>query len=73
MKNNAEHRQAVDARQADAGAIVLPIGRPATALPECALQDNDAVAVCPQCACLMRLWAGFYRCRNCGFKESCCF
>lgn len=28
---------------------------------------------CPTCGLEMRLWAGFYRCRNCGFKESCCF
>jgi|HigsolmetaAR202D_1030399.scaffolds.fasta_scaffold00044_62 predicted RNA-binding Zn-ribbon protein involved in translation (DUF1610 family) len=28
---------------------------------------------CPNCGLEMRLWAGFYRCRNCGFKESCCF
>ena len=30
-------------------------------------------AECPQCAGAMRLWAGFYRCPNCGYKESCCF
>jgi hypothetical protein len=30
-------------------------------------------AECPQCAGTMRLWAGFYRCPNCGYKESCCF
>jgi len=28
---------------------------------------------CPLCAATMRLWAGFYRCPNCGYKESCCF
>jgi hypothetical protein len=30
-------------------------------------------AECPQCQATMRLWAGFYRCPNCGYKESCCF
>ena len=30
-------------------------------------------AECPLCAGAMRLWAGFYRCPNCGYKESCCF
>ena len=30
-------------------------------------------AECPLCAEMMRLWAGFYRCANCGYKESCCF
>ncbi|HEX5691806.1 MAG TPA: hypothetical protein VFX76_17445, partial [Roseiflexaceae bacterium] len=34
---------------------------------------TDEQAECPQCASTMRLWAGFYRCPNCGFKESCCF
>jgi hypothetical protein len=33
----------------------------------------DEQAECPRCAGSMRLWAGFYRCPNCGFKESCCF
>lgn len=28
---------------------------------------------CPKCASLMRLWANYYRCPNCGYKESCCF
>jgi hypothetical protein len=28
---------------------------------------------CPLCTATMRLWAGFYRCPNCGYKESCCF
>lgn len=30
-------------------------------------------AECPQCGQLMRLWANYYRCANCGYKESCCF
>jgi hypothetical protein len=30
-------------------------------------------AECPRCAGAMHLWAGFHRCPNCGFKESCCF
>ena len=30
-------------------------------------------AECPLCTGSMRLWAGFYRCPNCGYKESCCF
>jgi hypothetical protein len=34
-------------------------------------QSNEAE--CPQCQRTMRLWAGFYRCANCGYKESCCF
>jgi Zn finger protein HypA/HybF involved in hydrogenase expression len=33
----------------------------------------DEEAECPQCEGTMRLWAGFYRCPNCGYKESCCF
>jgi hypothetical protein len=28
---------------------------------------------CPACGSTMRLWANYYRCRTCGFKESCCF
>ncbi|MBI2370302.1 MAG: HD domain-containing protein [Deltaproteobacteria bacterium] len=30
-------------------------------------------ARCPQCGFTMRLVAAFYRCGNCGFKESCCY
>ena len=30
-------------------------------------------AECPQCEGAMRLWANYYRCPNCGYKESCCF
>jgi hypothetical protein len=46
--------------------------------PETANQPEQCEAAveeaeCPQCAGVMRLWAGFYRCPNCGYKESCCF
>jgi len=37
--------------------------------PACAAEQAE----CPRCAGAMHLWAGFYRCPNCGFKESCCF
>jgi hypothetical protein len=40
--------------------------------PTCAAAPDEA-AECPQCAERMRLWASFYRCPNCGYKESCCF
>jgi hypothetical protein len=40
--------------------------------PACAAAPDEA-AECPLCAGTMRLWASFYRCPNCGFKESCCF
>jgi|GEM_PF-2415292 len=33
----------------------------------------DAPVTCPACNSPMRLWAAYYRCRNCGYKESCCF
>jgi hypothetical protein len=33
----------------------------------------DETAECPRCAEAMRLWANYYRCPNCGYKESCCF
>lgn len=39
----------------------------------CATPAHPEAAVCPSCGCTMHLWAGFYRCRNCGYKESCCF
>jgi hypothetical protein len=41
-------------------------------LPACAAAPDEE-AECPQCAGTMRLWASFYRCPNCGYKESCCF
>ena len=40
--------------------------------PACAAPPDEA-AECPRCAVAMRLWASFYRCPNCGYKESCCF
>jgi hypothetical protein len=40
--------------------------------PACVAAPDEA-AECPQCAETMRLWASFYRCPNCGYKESCCF
>ena len=40
--------------------------------PACAAAPREE-AECPLCAGVMRPWAGFYRCPNCGYKESCCF
>ncbi len=42
------------------------------AAPACAAARREE-EICPVCAATMRLWAGFYRCGQCGFKESCCF
>jgi hypothetical protein len=47
-----------------------PVGRDER--PAC-VAAPDEEAECPLCNRLMRLWAGFYRCPNCGYKESCCF
>lgn len=49
-----------------------PQPRPSPATAEgCRPQRDDAA--CPACGATMRLWANYYRCRTCGFKESCCF
>jgi hypothetical protein len=40
--------------------------------PACHDAPREATE-CPQCQGVMRLWAGFFRCPNCGYKESCCF
>jgi DNA-directed RNA polymerase subunit RPC12/RpoP len=37
-----------------------------------AVPDDDE-SVCPHCDTQMKLWANYYRCPNCGYKESCCF
>jgi hypothetical protein len=37
----------------------------------CRPERDDAE--CPACGSAMGLWANYYRCRTCGFKESCCF
>ena len=39
--------------------------------PSCPSLDNEAE--CPRCKQAMHVWAGYYRCANCGYKESCCF
>lgn len=39
----------------------------------CAPPARDEGAACPACGAELRLWAGYQRCRNCGYKESCCF
>ncbi len=46
-----------------------------SAQPVVFLADDgrDGEQTCPRCAAQMHLWAGFYRCRCCGYKESCCF
>ncbi|ACL24356.1 hypothetical protein Cagg_1449 [Chloroflexus aggregans DSM 9485] len=44
--------------------------RPAVSGPRSRDEDQRE---CPVCQTLMILWAGFYRCQHCGFKESCCF
>lgn len=51
---------------------------PPAAPPAPAGCDGRATAAvvaeeCPSCGLALRLWAGFYRCPNCGYKESCCF
>jgi hypothetical protein len=35
--------------------------------------DDSGATTCPACGSTMRLWANYHRCRNCGYKESCCF
>ena len=34
---------------------------------------DEGASACPSCGSQMRLWANYHRCRNCGYKESCCF
>jgi hypothetical protein len=47
---------------------------PADLAPSCCSPARDGdEAACPSCGAEMRLWANYYRCRTCGFKESCCF
>lgn len=39
----------------------------------CEQRPRDGAATCPGCGAELRLWANYHRCRNCGYKESCCF
>ncbi len=61
-KTNMQHEQAADqqASEQTAGQLRCQVDLP---------DERE----CPNCGLQMRLWAGFYRCRNCGFQESCCF
>lgn len=47
--------------------------QPVDARPAACGDTPSETTECPACGVTMRLWAGYYRCRNCGFKESCCF
>jgi predicted RNA-binding Zn-ribbon protein involved in translation (DUF1610 family) len=47
--------------------------RAKTPATSCATRPAEQAAICPACGEAMRLWANYHRCRNCGFKESCCF
>jgi hypothetical protein len=49
-----------------------PQARPAAATAKICRPERDDAA-CPACGATMRLWANYYRCQTCGFKESCCF
>lgn len=53
----------------------VPRARPGqTGGQACRAETSDAgAATCPSCGSAMRLWANYHRCRNCGYKESCCF
>lgn len=44
--------------------------RPATT---CRPPFDGEDPACPACGDQLRLWANYHRCRNCGYKESCCF
>jgi hypothetical protein len=46
---------------------------PALRTAEGACQRDTSESSCPSCGAEMRLWANYYRCRTCGYKESCCF
>ena len=46
---------------------------PAPAKASVCAREQDAETACPSCGTEMRLWANYYRCRTCGYKESCCF
>jgi hypothetical protein len=49
-----------------------PQGQRAPATPDRRPPEREETA-CPACGSAMHLWANYYRCRTCGFKESCCF
>jgi hypothetical protein len=58
----------------DATELLDMLEQPARAAGDtCPASPSDEDAECPRCAGAMRLWAAFYRCSNCGYKESCCF
>lgn len=50
-----------------------PAERPSAATTAAACRPAHDETACPACGATMHLWANYYRCRTCGFKESCCF
>ncbi|HMQ29774.1 MAG TPA: hypothetical protein PKD53_03560 [Chloroflexaceae bacterium] len=54
------------------GAPRRPAAGQAPAPGACRRQPPDE-ASCPACGDELHLWANYHRCRNCGYKESCCF
>lgn len=56
------------------GALAELPARPQPAPPVFLRRPATAeAAICPGCGAELHRWASFHRCRNCGFKESCCF
>ncbi|MCS6883319.1 MAG: hypothetical protein RMK84_19685 [Oscillochloridaceae bacterium] len=56
------------------GALARTLAGPEATPPVTLCQPATAeAAICPNCGTELHLWASFHRCRNCGFKESCCF
>jgi hypothetical protein len=69
-------RQGERPTDAQARAERAPLSRdepPPTAPAASLCPPRGDEATCPACGATMRLWANYYRCRTCGFKESCCF
>ncbi len=61
------------AQEADVTAELMPDTPPTPAAPPSCPPLTREESECPKCAGQMRLWANYYRCPNCGYKESCCF
>lgn len=54
--------------------IPVPLDKkPEVTTPNAPKQACDLASACPQCGTMMEPEHAHYRCKKCGYRDSCCF